>query len=135
MSYTLAMDLGDLIVFGGVILSIVGSAVASARKKKAQAAMLDPAPTSAAPKRAGLPVAPTPPGTHESTGLPRSRQRPAPPLRATPRPLRAALDAEPTDVHSFGRGRRAAKRSFNLKQAVIAKTILGSPRGLEGWPD
>ena len=34
MTYTLSMDLGDLIVMGGVLLSIIGSAF-GAKKKKA----------------------------------------------------------------------------------------------------
>ncbi|MDP7029770.1 MAG: hypothetical protein QF733_06080 [Phycisphaerales bacterium] len=130
MSYTLAMDLGDLIVFGGIILSIVGSAVAAARKKRLQAGGLG-ASSGNPPPPAEMPAEPRP------RRRVRSEPHPAPP----PAPaLAPASSLAVPDVHANGgpgasskTGQRAG--GFDLRQAVIAQTILGPPRGLEGWSD
>ncbi len=129
MPYTLAMDLGDLIVFGGVILSVIGSAVAAARKKKLQAARLG--------ADSGSTAAAGGPGP-EATSLPRTRRRRSPPPAAPPpvaSPLAAPDMAEaPADPGPEGGTRPGQVHGgFDLRAAVIAQTILGPPRGLEAW--
>jgi hypothetical protein len=123
MTYTLAMDIGDLIVMGGVLLSIVGSVVGTKAKKAALAK-----------KAGGSPV------STGSTGLKRATPRthhvppsqPVKPRRVESTPVRKPLETTESNFPAAPTKRRAMYK-WNWRQAIIAQTVLGPPRGMKGW--
>ena len=133
MTYTLAMDIGDLIVMGGVLLSIVGSAIGAKAKKAALAKKAD-----LAGKAGGSPVSTGSLALKRAphrTAMPRTQVSPPQPVQS--RRVESTLDSRPVEtppsnvLAASARSRAVPKWSW--RQAIIAQTVLGSPRGLKGW--
>jgi hypothetical protein len=127
MTYTLSMDLGDLIVMGGVLLSIIGSAFGAKKKKAALA------------KKAGGPPFSTgsavPPRATPRTAMPRSQVSPPQPVklrRVESTPARTLAEAPPSSFPAPPARSRAVTK-WSWRQAIIAQTVLGPPRSLKGW--
>lgn len=134
MTYTLAMDIGDLIVMGGVLLSIVGSAIGAKAKKAALAKKAD-----LAGKAGGSPVSAGSPALKRAphrTAMPRTQQV-SPPQPVQPRRVESTLDSRPVETPPSNvlaaPARSRAVPKWSWRQAIIAQTVLGSPRGLKGW--
>jgi hypothetical protein len=127
MTYTLGMDFGELIVMGGVLLSIIGSAVTNKLKKAALAKKAGGSPGvtgSTAPQQPTL----------RTTG-PRTKVLPPKPVkfpRVDRPPAQAPLEAPPSDFPATPESRPAVPK-WSWRRAIIAQTVLGPPRGLKDW--
>jgi len=125
------MDLGDIIIFAGVLASIIGSAVGAARKKKglATSAGKDASSRSTGTASTGVPRQGGEGPTAIKTGL--KRRRPQVSARPNPSEPTPAVEAAPPPSTSRTEPVKRRRSHSRWRAAVIAQTVLGRPRGLE----